>query len=67
MEVRIEWSGSAEKQLNDIFDYYSLRVSQSVATKVVGKIIDRVEILYKNPFSGQQKSYCLIIPKSIDI
>lgn len=33
MEMRIEWSEQSEKQLKDIFDYYSFEVSSEVAKK----------------------------------
>ena len=42
MEIRIEWSELSEKQLKDIFDYYSLEVSSRIARKIINKIIDRV-------------------------
>ncbi|HZK93792.1 MAG TPA: hypothetical protein VFC67_06260 [Prolixibacteraceae bacterium] len=31
MEIRIEWSELSERQLKDIFDYYSLEVSPKIA------------------------------------
>ena len=55
MEVKIEWSELSTKQLNDIFDYYSLKVSPRIAKKIVNKIVDRVEILLKNPLSGPKE------------
>ncbi|MFO8022776.1 MAG: type II toxin-antitoxin system RelE/ParE family toxin [Perlabentimonas sp.] len=55
MEVKIEWSELSTKQLNDIFDYYSLKASPRIAKKIVNKIVDRVEILLKNPVSGPKE------------
>lgn len=55
MEVRIEWSGLSERQLQDIFDYYSLEVSHKIARKIVNRIIDRVSILESNPFAGAKE------------
>lgn len=55
MEVKIEWSELSTKQLNDIFDYYSLMATPRIAKKIVNKIVDRVEILLKNPVSGPKE------------
>jgi addiction module RelE/StbE family toxin len=55
MEVKIEWSELAEKQLKDIFDYFSMRANSRVATKIIDKITERVDVLYHNPFSGQKE------------
>ncbi|MDP2113334.1 MAG: type II toxin-antitoxin system RelE/ParE family toxin [Bacteroidota bacterium] len=53
MEIRIEWSELSEKQLKDIFDYYSLEVNARIARKIINRIIDRVLILGNNPLAGQ--------------
>ncbi len=55
MEIRIEWSEKAERQLKDIFDYYSLEISSIVARKIINNITDRVSILEYNPLSGQKE------------
>ncbi|NHB68940.1 type II toxin-antitoxin system RelE/ParE family toxin [Perlabentimonas gracilis] len=55
MEVKIEWSELSTKQLNYIFDYYSIKASPSIAKNIVNKIVDRVEILLKNPVSGPKE------------
>jgi toxin ParE1/3/4 len=55
MEIRIEWSELSEKQLKDIFDYYSLEVSPRIARKLINKIIARVSILESNPFAGPKE------------
>jgi plasmid stabilization system protein ParE len=55
MEVRIEWSELSERQLKDIFDYYSLEVSPIIARKIINRIIDRVNILESNPLAGQKE------------
>lgn len=55
MEIRIEWSELSEKQLKDIFDYYSFEVSPRIARKIVNKLIDRVSILESNPSAGQKE------------
>ena len=55
MEIRIEWSELSEKQLKDIFDYYSLVVSSRIARKILNKIIDSVSILESNPLAGPKE------------
>ena len=55
MEIRIEWSEQSERQLKDIFDYYSLEVSPRVAKKIVNRILDRVTILENNPSAGPKE------------
>jgi toxin ParE1/3/4 len=63
MEIRIEWSVSAENQLKDIFDYYSIEANIKIATKIVNKIVERVEILYRNPLSGQKEDLLADFPE----
>ena len=55
MEIKIEWSELAEKQLKEIYDYYSLEANRRTAKRIVNKIIERVEILYQNPLSGPKE------------
>jgi toxin ParE1/3/4 len=55
MEIRIEWSELSERQLKDIFDYYSLEASPRIARKIINRIIDRVSILENNPFMGSKE------------
>ena len=55
MEIRIEWSELSERQLKDIFDYYSSEVSPRIARKIINRIIDKVSILENNPFVGSKE------------
>jgi plasmid stabilization system protein ParE len=55
MEIKIEWSELSERQLKDIFDYYSFAVSWRIARKIINKIIARVYVLERNPFVGQKE------------
>jgi plasmid stabilization system protein ParE len=55
MEMRIEWSELSERQLKDIFDYYSLEVSPRIARKIIYRIISRVSILASYPLAGQEE------------
>ena len=52
MEIIIEWSELSERQLKDIYDYYSLEASPRTGRKIVNSIIHRVSILESNPFAG---------------
>lgn len=63
MEVIIEWSELSTKQLKEIFDYYSLKANPRIAKKIVGKIVDRVEVLLKNPLSGPKEELLNEMPE----
>jgi plasmid stabilization system protein ParE len=52
MEVKVLWSDTSLAQLQDIFDYYNLRVSTNVATKIVKELVERSFILETNPLIG---------------
>ena len=49
--MRIEWSESAERQLREIFDYYSFEASATIAKRIVNSIIEKVSVLRKNPLA----------------
>ena len=55
MAIRIEWSQQSEKQLKEIFDYYSVVASKIIARKIVNGILERVSILESNPFAGPKE------------
>ena len=55
MEIKIEWSELSIIQLNNIYDYYSLKASPIIAQTIVNKIVDRVDILLENPLSGPKE------------
>lgn len=55
MEVRIEWSDLSERQLKDIFDYYSFEASPGIARKIINRIVDRVSILENGLLVGQKE------------
>ncbi len=63
MEIKIEWSELATKQMNDIYDYYSLKASPGIAKKIVNKIVYRVEVLLKNPLSGPKEELLNEMPE----
>ena len=62
MEIRIEWSQLSERQLQDIFDYYSVEVNLKIARKIVNRIIDRVSILENNPLAGPKEELLIDYP-----
>jgi len=64
MEIRIEWSELSEKQLKDIFDYYSFEASSKVAKKIINRIIDRVSVLESNPLAGQKEDLLSNYPEN---
>lgn len=49
--------------MNDIYGYYSLNSSPKIARKIVNKIVDRVEILLKNPHSGNTEELLSEMPE----
>ena len=55
MEIKIEWSNQSERQLKNVFDYYSLEVSPGIARKLINRIIDRVSILASTPLAGPKE------------
>ncbi|MCX6279012.1 MAG: type II toxin-antitoxin system RelE/ParE family toxin [Bacteroidetes bacterium] len=63
MEIKIDWSELAENQLKDIYDYYSLEASSGIGKKIINRIMKRVEILYKNPLSGQKEELLADYPE----
>lgn len=63
MEIRIEWSELSEKQLQDIFNYFSIESSPRIARKLINKIIDKVSILENNPFAGQKEELLTSYPQ----
>ncbi|RLD60397.1 MAG: type II toxin-antitoxin system RelE/ParE family toxin [Bacteroidetes bacterium] len=63
MEIEIEWSQLAEKQLKDIFDYYHSKANSRIADRIVNEIIERVSILYLNPRAGQKEELLKEFPE----
>ncbi|HPL99859.1 MAG TPA: type II toxin-antitoxin system RelE/ParE family toxin [Bacillota bacterium] len=46
------WSDTSLTQLQDIFDYYSIRASIAVAKKIIKGIVNRSILLESNPLLG---------------
>ncbi len=39
MEMRIEWSAISERQLKEIFNYYSIEATPTIAKKIINRIV----------------------------
>jgi addiction module RelE/StbE family toxin len=63
MEIKIEWSELSERQLKDIYNYYSSEASPQIAKRIVNKIIARVGILFKNPLAGAKEGLLAEYPE----
>ena len=56
MELIVYWTQIAEDKLENIFDYYNLKVSLNVAQNLVNGIVDTTIDLNKNPQIGQREN-----------
>ncbi|WP_108116833.1 type II toxin-antitoxin system RelE/ParE family toxin [Kordia periserrulae] len=54
--MKIIWTDFAIKNLKDIFDYYSNKVSKKIALKIRSQILNSTYQLLNNPESGQLES-----------
>ena len=57
MKFEIIWSDLAEKQLDEIYEYYLENASYKVAGNFVNNILKEPDILVKNPSIGQIEQY----------
>ena len=55
MQLTVYWTRIAENKLTDIYNYYEIEASISVAERLVQELIDRTINLEKNPFIGQKE------------
>ena len=53
MEFEIVWSQFAEKQLDEIYDYYVENASKRVAKTILQNLLNTPNQLKLNPFIGQ--------------
>lgn len=63
MEMRIEWSDLAERQLRSIYDYYYLKASPRIAKRLTNKIVGKVSILEKSPYIGRKEELLINYPE----
>jgi plasmid stabilization system protein ParE len=55
MEVKVIWTDSAILQLEDIFDYYKLKVSLKAARRLALSIVETANLLKTNPLLGSKE------------
>ena len=53
MKFKIVWSDFAERQIDEIYEYYKIEASSSIAKKLLSSIIDATAILTDSPNVGQ--------------
>lgn len=53
MSFQVIWSDFAEKQLDEIFDYYSTNASLRIAQELLVSLIHSTELIANNPYIGQ--------------
>jgi len=52
MDLKLVWLETAEKNLNEIFQYYKINASLNTARNLISMIIDSAEILIEHPLAG---------------
>ncbi len=55
MDLVVYWTSFAENKLDDIYNFYEVNASISVAQKLVNGILDKTIKLSKNPYIGQKE------------
>ena len=55
MALKIIWSEFAETQLDEIYEYYKIEVSEAIAKKLLTGIITAPNSLLNNPHIGQEE------------
>jgi plasmid stabilization system protein ParE len=55
MNLEVIWSKFAEKQLDNIFEYYEENASERVAIEMVQGLLNEPDRLKKDPFIGQKE------------
>lgn len=53
--MKIQWSRLAERQLKEIFDYYSREATPRIAEIIVNDLIRKVSVLKQNPLVGMRE------------
>jgi len=51
----IFWTNESRNRLKDIYDYFSLNVSEKIAKKLINDIIEYSEVLASNPGIGPKE------------
>jgi len=55
MDLEVIWSEFAEKQLDEIFEYYEEKAGERVALEMVQGLLNEPNRLEKDPFIGQKE------------
>ena len=63
-DFTIIWSNFAEMQLDEIYEYYTLKASSRIAAKLLIGIIEEPNKLIKKPFIGQEEE--LLVERAIN-
>ncbi len=63
MELEVYWTQFAQDKLDDIYDYYEIKASRSIAKRLVTGIIDQTIELRGNPNIGQKEELLLTRPE----
>jgi len=63
MKLKVIWSDFAEKQLDEIYEYYLTKISVITAKKIAQSILSQTEVLKDNPYLGQKEK--LLINRKI--
>ena len=53
--MKIKWTDLAKFQVKEIYAYYKLNVSKSVAEKIKNEVVGSVLVLSKYPLAGQKE------------
>ncbi len=64
MKLKVVWSDFAEKQLDEIYEYYLTQISAITAKKIAQSILSQTEVLKDNPYLGQKEN--LLINRKIE-
>ena len=55
--MKVVITGFAKLQLKEIYGYYATEASESVALKIVNKILDEIARIERHPNIGTQETY----------
>ena len=61
--MKIEWTNTAKEDLYEIYEFLEAVLEEEKAFAIVSKLIERVDILEKYPFSGQKEPLLADLPK----
>lgn len=61
--MKITWTNTAKDDLYEIYEYLSEFLEEDKAFALVSRLIERVDILEKYPFSGQKEPLLSELPK----